>query len=192
MKKVQQAERLQAREHAATLELFQGPDRSAVIVGVAYIDGLLTKALVARLGPQFVKAEEPDELFGIGRSAAAFGARIYFAYRCGIIDAEFVKALRLLEDIRNLFAHEPHGGDCSESPVKEKIHSLAKYFPKNRVVAMHQTKDNESKLIRAVISQIMNILLFSPTSIGRIPLGDSLNLKGARTTRSAEDGFYLI
>ena len=84
-------------------ELGGSNERVSIIVAVAEMDSRLTSVLRASLLP-VGKNDDDDSLFGSDRPLSSFSARIHLAYRLGLIDDSFARALHLIRKMRNEFA----------------------------------------------------------------------------------------
>jgi len=105
---------------------FEGEsDRAAVILGAARLDILLDQLLRMHLLPT---TESHDELFDGDAPLSTFHARSLLAYRLGLIDVNFVKALHLTRKIRNAFAHEGTGCDLNKGGNRDRVKELKKLF----------------------------------------------------------------
>ena len=96
-------------------------DRAAVILGAAKLDSLLylllTKTLLPNVGEQ-------DELFEGEAPLSSFNAKINLAYRLGLIDSHFSRALHLIRKIRNSFAHEVSGCSLNSGAQRDRVREL--------------------------------------------------------------------
>ena len=110
-------------------------DRAAVILGTSKLDLLLYQLLVKFLVPN-VGSE--DELFDGDAPLSTFHAKIQMAYRLGLIDRNFVRALHLIRKIRNSFAHEAIGCDLSSGAHRNRVKEL-------RLVFKNEKKFEEAK-----------------------------------------------
>jgi hypothetical protein len=103
-------------------EFSKETDRAAVILSAAKIDELLRLAIIKRLFPSPTSRDdllEPEEPLGTLR------ARIDIAYRLGLIDSAFARALHLIRKIRNDFAHESSGATLSSGAHADRVRELA-------------------------------------------------------------------
>jgi DNA-binding MltR family transcriptional regulator len=98
-------------------------DRAAVILVAAKLDYLLGQAIAAKLLPS---TSSTDELLDNDRALGTFSARIHAAYRLGIIDDSFAKALHLFRRIRNDFAHSYHDTSFSDGRHRDRLHELVR------------------------------------------------------------------
>src|SRR4030095_2428853 len=78
-------------------------DRACVILVAARLDQPLYQLLAATLLPAPTRE---DSLLEGDRALASFSARIDAAFRLGLIDAEFCRALHIVRRIRNEFWYE--------------------------------------------------------------------------------------
>ncbi len=98
-------------------------DRTAVILVAAKLDYLLGQAIAAKLLPCTAST---DELLDNDRALGTFSARIHAAYRLGIIDESFAKALHIFRRIRNDFAHSYHDTSFSDGRHRDRLHELVR------------------------------------------------------------------
>ncbi len=84
-------------------EFINESDRAAVVLGAARID-LLLKQLIEKGLLSRIKERQDGLLDG---PLWPLGARVMMAYRLGLIDEEFRRAIDLIRKIRNPFAHYP-------------------------------------------------------------------------------------
>lgn len=96
-------------------------DRAAVILGAAKLDYLLFQLIDKKL---VVNYSKEDDLLDDGRPLASFSARICLAYRLGIIDSSFAKALHLIRKTRNDFAHNVPDGRLDLAPHRDRVREL--------------------------------------------------------------------
>ena len=110
-------------------ELFQNAvaaesDRAAVILSAAFLDSALELLLKAFLVPC---AASTDPLFdSVSAPFGDFSGRIEAAYRLGLIEPTFARALHLIRKIRNDFAHNITGCTFADSSVMSRLTELAK------------------------------------------------------------------
>jgi hypothetical protein len=103
------------------LEFKGETDRAAVILGAAKLDYLLYQILSTFFVPC---AGGSDELLDGDSPLATFSAKINIAYRLGLIDSQFARALHLVRRIRNTFAHEATGVKLDAGPHRDRIKEL--------------------------------------------------------------------
>lgn len=107
-------------------------DRAAVILGAAKLDYLLFQLVDRALVPNYSK---DDDLLDDNRPLSSFSARISLAYRLGMIDASFAKALHLVRKIRNEFAHKIPNTRLDIAPHRDRIRELAAHVGNKDIVA---------------------------------------------------------
>lgn len=113
----------QFREFAK--EFADESDRAAVILGAARMDVALYDLLTARLLPS---PTSTDELFDGEAPLGSFSAKINMAYRLGLIEAAFARALHILRKIRNAFAHEVAGCTLATGSHSNRVRELVAPF----------------------------------------------------------------
>jgi|ERR1017187_10983363 DNA-binding MltR family transcriptional regulator len=165
-------------------ELGGNSDRVSIIVAVAAMDTMLTNILLSYLLPTGKQIED-DSLFGADRPLSSFSARIHLAFRLGLIDEYFAKALHLLRKMRNEFAHAAISGSLNDSPHKERVEQLCSLFPKsmqhNELEQKVMSEKDFPSLVRLLIYIILERLAdIKPATISNSataklsPLGDDL------------------
>ena len=100
-------------------------DRAAAIIVAAKCDILLRELIAKFLLPCHAAS---DELLDGDSPLGSFTSRITFAYRAGLIKAEFARALHLIRRIRNEFAHEPSSATFNSGPHKDRVRELVAPF----------------------------------------------------------------
>lgn len=98
--------------------------RAAVIVGASQMDVELEKLIQKALRPS---DEKDDELFENDRGLGTFSAKINMAYRLGLIDKDFKRALHVFRKIRNGFSHQVHGCDLHQQPYSNWLREVVGY-----------------------------------------------------------------
>lgn len=99
-------------------------DRAAAIVGAAFLDEQLRQLLTNYL----VDDGEKVGSF-LSRELVSFGARIRAAYCMGLIAKEYFEALKIVQDIRNAFAHQLHGLSFGDSDMVKVCKRLQELMP---------------------------------------------------------------
>lgn len=112
---------------AFTSECGRESDRAAVILGAAKLDVLLYHAIQSVL---IATPTADDPLFDGDAPLSTFSAKIVLAYRIGLIDAEFARALHIVRRIRNAFAHEMANSSLSSGPHADHVRELVSPFKK--------------------------------------------------------------
>jgi len=79
-------------------------DRGAAIVASAALDDVLTHAIQSRLVP--LSNRQIESLFGRMRPLSSFSAKIELGTAIGLYDQNFRRALNMIRDVRNQFAHQ--------------------------------------------------------------------------------------
>lgn len=122
-----------------------GPQTTA-IMGAAYLEHALESLIRASFRP-LPKKEDDDRLFSGGASGAlgTFSAKIRIAYAAWLIHENVYKALLLINDIRNVFAHSLHRVDFSHELVAEDCRRLRKISPNMASAAglLYEASDEE-------------------------------------------------
>jgi hypothetical protein len=113
--------------HTAVMaEIEQQTDRGAAIVGGAHVDIVLREAISARVGA-------PDDIDKLLLENSGplqdFGARIQIAFAIGIYGRAAYNDLRIIKDVRNVFAHSADAIDFSHSYVAERCKDF--WFARN-------------------------------------------------------------
>ena len=106
-------------------EFEEETDRAAVILGAAKLDTLLYQLI----GKYFLAPTTgKDELLDGDSPLSTFSAKINIAYRLGLIDGPFAKALHLIRRIRNAFAHELSGSTLDSGAHRDRVKELSLPF----------------------------------------------------------------
>lgn len=113
-------------------DLGRETERGAVVLGFAWIDEELTRALrkfclpspKAPKGASAVSAEKADELFGVGRPIADAAAKIDLAYRLGLLRPHAHRSLHVLRKMRNDFAHISSGMTFESDTMRSRVRAL--------------------------------------------------------------------
>ena len=100
-------------------------DRATVILAAAKIDAQLYILLSKVLKPS---NSNQDELLDGDNPLGTFSSRINIAFRLGLIDAQFAKALHLIRKIRNSFAHEIKGNSLVSGGHADRVKELVIHF----------------------------------------------------------------
>lgn len=106
-------------------EFSEETDRAAVILGTAKLDILLYQILQRFLLPE---ASSTDELLDGDAPLSSLSSKIKMAYRLGLIDSEFARALHLVRRIRNSFAHELSGVSLDSGAHRDRVRELIAPF----------------------------------------------------------------
>ena len=110
-------------------ELASESDRASAIVAAAFLDEHLRDFLMH----YFVDDEEAsNNLLSNERPLGTFGARIRLFYSLGFASKKTLKALLLIKDIRNDFAHDLHGRSFEDPDIKAKCKKLYELMPFNQ------------------------------------------------------------
>jgi DNA-binding MltR family transcriptional regulator len=107
--------------NAFSEELHKESDRAAAVLGAAFLDALLEDLLRTFFVDD---AAETGPLFTPDGPAGAFGARIRLAYGLGLLAREEYQDLRIVQKVRNRFAHELHGLTFSDQSIADQCRSL--------------------------------------------------------------------
>lgn len=169
-----QVRKVQEANSEATFRFVRGltreSERSLVILGAAQLDVVLERLLRNVLQPQ---PGSDDKLFGPDRPLGSTYAKINFAYRLGIIDADVERALQLVRRIRNDFAHSIEEATLSAGPHRDRLNELVKLCERNS--AYSELHDGVSKRNPGTISDpvvdfavVMCILLMSLAGVAAI------------------------
>lgn len=106
-------------------EIEQQTDRGAAIIGGAYVDIVLRKAITTK----FVDIEDiVDGLFENRGPLQDFGARMQMALVLGVYGRQAYEDLRVIKDVRNMFAHAAEAVDFTNQRVADRCKNL--WFPK--------------------------------------------------------------
>jgi len=103
-------------------------DRAAVILGASKLDSLITQLVNHFLVPNYSKN---DDLFDGDSPLSTFSAKINLAFRLGLIDAQFAKALHIVRRIRNNFAHGVYDDKLDSGTHRDRIRELTALLNKS-------------------------------------------------------------
>ena len=150
------------------MSIFTDSEKACVILGGALLDTQLTKALRKILRPAEKKKFIEDELFGPDRAIGNFGAKIRLAYRLGLIDVNFLKGLKLVNLLRNDFAHLSETIHISQSPYKDwmiTLRGLAQKHPTYIQVYDWLKLSKQIGAVRQVFAQVSPELKYFIASV---------------------------
>lgn len=106
----------------------QRDDRSAAIIGQAFVEELVRRLVTKALLP----GKESRQLLALDGPLGAFTPRVKLAVTLGLIDSKFADMLRQMAVIRNAFAHNFEIDTFEElSPECEKLRSLHRFSTEN-------------------------------------------------------------
>lgn len=96
--------------------------RACVVTGLARIDYELERILRKVIDGGTEVSD--DRLFAPDRPLGTYSSRCEMCFRLGLIDADFLRALRLYGKMRNLYAHEFEHIDIMASPVRDWMQEI--------------------------------------------------------------------
>ncbi len=96
-------------------------DRAAAIVGAALLDAHLEQLIRSFL---IDEQKEVESLFEFTGPFGSFGARIKVAFSLGLISRDEYDDLKIIQGIRNEFAHQLHGLSFTEQSIKDRCLNL--------------------------------------------------------------------
>lgn len=102
-------------------ELQNESDRAAAILGAAFLDALLEEYITNFLVDD---RKEVQRIFGPEQPLGSFGARITIAFCLGLISREEKADLRIIQKIRNRFAHELPGISFEDRSISDRCSAL--------------------------------------------------------------------
>jgi hypothetical protein len=85
-------------------ELHSESDRSAAIIGAAFVEDALQRALLSRMRSP-LKSEDRKRLFGANAPLSSFAGKIIIAYATYLIGPQTRDDFDCVREIRNAFAH---------------------------------------------------------------------------------------
>src|SRR5713101_6980605 len=102
-------------------EFQQETDRAAAVLAMAYLDGKLEELLRSK----FVsKHKIIDDLFDGQGGLSSSSAKVSIAYAVGLISLSAAQDLHLIRQIRNDFAHKPHGLSFQTASIANRVSGL--------------------------------------------------------------------
>ena len=126
-KKSQEETFAKSKDFQGFLDEFQKEnDRSAAIIGAAFLDEHLKQLLVNFMVDD---PNEVKELLSGESPLGSFGARIRAAYCLGLISYQYFESLKLIKDVRNAFAHQLHGRTFDDKDVAAACNKLQSLQP---------------------------------------------------------------
>ena len=153
------------------VEFAKESDRACVILGAAKIDILLKQLLLGLFLPS---TSSTDELLDGDSALGTFSAKIQLAYRLGLLDAEFTRALNLIRKIRNEFAHEASTVSLSHPSHRDRIRHLVsslkstKAFNAFKDLSMLNHTEGSARDFRAALALICARLENAVDRVSRI------------------------
>lgn len=102
-------------------ELQNESDRAAAILGAAFLDALLEECITNFLVDDI---KEVQRIFGPEQPLGSFGSRITIAFCLGLISRDEKSDLRIIQKIRNKFAHELPGISFEERRISDQCRAL--------------------------------------------------------------------
>lgn len=108
-------------EHQAVKELNSISDRSAAIVGAAFLDNRIALKLSYLMKDDKTVREELLENSG---PLATFSSRIRLGYMLGLYSEEVYKDLHIIRKIRNFFAHDLDKRDFQNDSISDQCRNL--------------------------------------------------------------------
>jgi len=110
---------LSRRANAFHKQLSRESDRACVIISVAMLDDAVTDLLQATL---VAVPQSKETLLGEGYAPlGSFGPRCDLAYRLGLVDAQFLKALHQVRRLRNEVAHRTERFGFGMRAIRERM-----------------------------------------------------------------------
>jgi len=107
-------------------EFQQENDRSAAIIGAAFLDEYI-RQLLTNFFVEDVK--EVSLMLSSESPLGSFGARIRAAFCLGLISREYFESLKIIKDIRNAFAHQLHGRTFDDEDIAAACKKLQALQP---------------------------------------------------------------
>ena len=153
-------------------ELGRESERATAILAGAWIDHLLERKL-SRLFSSGNK-EARARLFAANGPFASFSAKITTAFCVGWLDADVHHDLRLVQQIRNKFAHQIQGLSMESSSIKPLIESFQ---------VPHREFYDWGKLKCAATAEGVGVVFYTDQTVERI--GEPLAIPAAFTFRLA-------
>jgi DNA-binding MltR family transcriptional regulator len=125
--------------------------RGSVIVAASILDRILEDLIVARLRPM---TDNSDPLLsGAYAPLGSFAAKIDTANRLGLIRPEHRKALHILRNLRNEFAHDYETEDFDASSCLDRVRNLATTVAPITEAILSSMQRNDPDLFRRVFGR---------------------------------------
>lgn len=134
-------------------------ERSAVVLGAERINVSLEALLQSFLRPSLQKE---DELFEANGALGTFSRKIEMAYRIGLIDLGFKRALDLVRRLRNDFAHATEVETLEDHKHSQRVKALRELMAKERegtIEAMSWEFQKANPQSKTYLSCVMILLL---------------------------------
>lgn len=137
--------------------------RASVIISGALIDTLLRDLLVTFMVND---KKEVDSLVGsekdVDKPLGAFGARIKAAYCLGLISKEEYSDLKIIQKVRNQFAHKLHGFSFDDPMIVDLCNSLRQpEILKDTNAGKFQSHRDKYLISVAILTQRMGLRILS-------------------------------
>jgi DNA-binding MltR family transcriptional regulator len=148
------------------LELKNSTDRGAAIVGAAVLDTMLEQLLRLFL-VEINGDKEETAMLGPNGPLGSFGTKIRMSYYLGLISADERADLKIIQDIRNDFAHRWRDGLFSDKKTADRCANL-RYANKKWATEMATAGwSNTSRdwFIASTVGLIQLLLLRTNTSV---------------------------
>ncbi len=119
-------------------ELKATNDRATSILIGAHLDDSLANLIIDVLLP---KREKKDQL--LRNPLYGMRNKMDFAYRLGLISENLIIDLKIMNNIRNDFAHSPYDINFSNKTISDRINTLNSHFHKDyQILFMEKAKDH--------------------------------------------------
>ena len=137
-------------DHGAT-------DRDAAVALGAIVENRLTIAIILALRQDAAVA---DELFRRNGPLGNFGTKIRLAYMLRLIDEDMLRDLKIVNKIRNAFAHDVAITNFAMAPVTDLIASLKAYKVHQELYESEKAAltDASQSIEKALVSILRNEL----------------------------------
>jgi DNA-binding MltR family transcriptional regulator len=120
--------------------LNEGNDLSCVLIGTSFLD----ETLRSLLQKYFVKCNTAKNLLNPNGAIGSFGSRCDLAYCLALVNKKKYKDLRVIEEIRNLFAHSHLTKSFGDNEVVDFTNELT-YCDILKETGIFQEAENPSR-----------------------------------------------
>ena len=140
-------------------ELDQESPRGAVIISVAYFDKQLQELLKSHFEKNISTI---NEIFNCRESLRSFYAKLELANKLNLIENDIYKDLGIINEIRNIFAHQIFDTSFENEKIIEKCNKLRNLIPSDNI---SNTPENNFKIASALIMQRLAMKLLKSKDI---------------------------
>ena len=154
-----------SRAHAAVVRtLFGESDRGAVLVGAAFVEHSLSRALRTVFDPETERAATArDALFGRRGPLASGWAKTQFALAAGVIDEPLFEGIEIIRVLRNHFAHSHSRVTFADPDAQKAVQNLRRLALSSAedIRTIRRLLPHRAKPVRALRARVEFMATFS-------------------------------